>query len=178
MSVNYVVSFVSLWITHFTMMVSGCVFLHLLLHLFLKQRKKHISPLLSIFFFILWRNLGHMPLRNAKCFNLFPPFLSGCHLQGLFLCPEVICSGWTIKAIIVEARFPIMRGDDWQQRDGWGWRALGSNLLDLKARSSLAALQIVIHKQNACCKTSPLFNYNISHCQCLIRRGLGDWSAI
>lgn len=149
-------------------MAGGCVLLHLLLHLFLKQRKKHIFPP-TLYFFFLWRNLGHMPLRNAKCFNLFPPFLSGCHLQGLFLCPEVICSGWTIKAIIVEARFPIMRGDDWQQRDGWGWRALGSNLLDLKALSSLAALQIVIHKQNACSKTLLLFNYDISHCQLLVR---------
>lgn len=150
-------------------MAGGCVLLHLLLHLFLKQRKKHISPPTLYIFFFLWRNLGHMPLRNTKCFNLFPPFLSGCHLQGLFLCPEVICSGWTIKAIIVEARFPIMRGDDWQQRHGWGWRALGSNLLDLKALSSLAAQQIVIYKQNTCSKTPVLFNYDISHCQLLVR---------
>lgn len=59
-----------------------------------------------------------MPQRNAKCFNSFAPFLSGCHLQGLSLCPEVICSGWTIKAIMVAACFPIMRRNDWQQRDG------------------------------------------------------------
>lgn len=61
-----------------------------------------------------------MPQRNAKCFNSFAPFLSGCHLQGFFLCPEVICSGWTIKAIMVAACFSIMRRDDWQHGDDAG----------------------------------------------------------
>lgn len=72
------------------------------------------------YIFSLKKNLGHMPQRNAKCFNSFAPFLSGCHLQGLSLCPEVICSGWTIKAIMVAACFPIMNRDDWQQRDSVG----------------------------------------------------------
>lgn len=61
-----------------------------------------------------------MPQRNAKCFNSFAPFLSGCHLQGFFLCPEVICSGWTIKAIMAAACFSIMRRDDWQHGDDAG----------------------------------------------------------
>lgn len=86
-----------------------------------RRKEAHPTPTLlpPFLIFFLWRkNLGHMPQRNAKCFNSFAPFLSACHLQGLSLCPEVICSGWTIKAIIVVACFPIMRSDDWQQRDG------------------------------------------------------------
>lgn len=70
--------------------------------------------------FFPMKNLGHMPQRNAKCFNSFAPFLSGCHLWGFSLCPEVICSGWTIKAIMVAACCSIIRWDDWQQRGGAG----------------------------------------------------------
>lgn len=85
-----------------------------------RRKEAHPTPTLlppSVIFFSLKKNLGHMPQRNAKCFNSFAPFLSSCHLQGLSLCPEVICSGWTIKAIMVAACFPIMRRNDWQQRD-------------------------------------------------------------
>ncbi len=85
------------------------------------RKEAHPTPtLLPFLIFFLKKNLGHMPQRNVKCFNSFAPFLSGCHLQGFSLCPEVICSGWTIKAIMVAACFPIMRRDDWQQRDGAG----------------------------------------------------------
>lgn len=92
-------------------------------HLFLEERgtpHPHTPSSRSLSFFFLKENLGHMPQRNAKCFNSFAPFLSGCHLQGFSLCPEVICSGWTIKAIMVASCFPIMSRDDWQQRDGAG----------------------------------------------------------
>lgn len=100
-------------------MEAGCVLLLLLP--FILGGKRHTPPPHSFpYIFSLKKNLGHMPQRNAKCFNSFAPFLSGCHLQGLSLCPEVICSGWTIKAIMAAACFPIMKRDDWQQRDGVG----------------------------------------------------------
>lgn len=100
-------------------MEAGCVLLLLLP--FIRGGKRHTPPPHSFpYIFSLKKNLGHMPQRNAKCFNSFAPFLSGCHLQGLSLCPEVICSGWTIKAIMAAACFPIMKRDDWQQRDGVG----------------------------------------------------------
>lgn len=102
-------------------MEAGCVLLLLLP--FILEGKRHTPPHTPSSFsyiFSLKKNLGHMPQRNAKCFNSFAPFLSGCHLQGLSLCPEVICSGWTIKAIMAAACFPIMRRNDWQQRDGAG----------------------------------------------------------
>lgn len=120
---------------------------------FIPGPKRHppISTLLPPFpyIFSLKKNLGHMPQRNAKCFNSFPPFLSGCHLQGLSLCPEVICSGWTIKAIMVAACFSIMRGDDWQQRDGAGVEGhLASIYLIWKHFfHSLASTQTTKHKQ-------------------------------
>lgn len=91
-----------------------------------------------------------MPQRNAKCFNSFAPFLSGCHLQGLSLCPEVICSGWTIKAIMVAACFPIMRIDDWQHRDSAG---VGGHLASIymiwkQFFPSLASTPVTKYKTN------------------------------
>lgn len=101
-------------------MEAGCVLLLLLQFILGGRGTPHPHTSSSTFFFFFKKNLGHMPQRNAKCFNSFAPFLSGCHLQGFSLCPEVICSGWTIKAIMVAACFSIMRRDEWQQRDGAG----------------------------------------------------------
>lgn len=79
------------------------------------RKKAHPTPSLFpsfLIFFFFEEKSGPHAQRNAKCFNSFAPFLSGCHLQGLSLCPEVICSGWTIKAIMAAACFPIMKRDD------------------------------------------------------------------
>lgn len=78
--VNYVSAIVSSLKTLpiFGIMEAGCLLL--LLFAFICG-ELHILPPHSFHpCFFLKKNLGHMPHRNAKCFNSFAPFLSGCHL--------------------------------------------------------------------------------------------------